>query len=52
MMTGDDEVVIADGIVEEIVRLTLVVESYHLLRAAKVRLGLVADELSFCNEMT
>ena len=49
-MTRKDDVMIADGIGEEIGRLALVGETYQLLGAAEVGLRLVLDEFAFGNE--
>lgn len=50
-MTGQDDVVVADGIGEEIGCLVLVGKSDDLLGATKVGLRLVLHEVAFGNEM-
>ena len=50
-MTGHDDVVIADGLRQEVVGLALVGELDDLLRAAEVGLRLVAHQLAFGNEV-
>ena len=50
-MTGQDDVVIADGIGEEIGGLVLVGKSDDLLRATEIGLGLIPQEFTFRNEM-
>ena len=49
-MAGDNDVVVADGVGEEIAGLGGVGEAYDLLGAAEVGLRLVSDERSFCDE--
>ena len=49
-MSRHDDVVIADGIGEEIGCLALVGETYQLLGATEIGLRLVLDELALSNE--
>ena len=51
-MTRKDDVMIADGIGEEIGCLALVGETYQLLGAAEVGLRLVLDEFALSDEAT
>ena len=50
-MSRHDDVMVANGVGEEIRRLALVSELYDLLRTAKVWLRLVANQHSFSDEM-
>ena len=50
-MAGHDDVVIADGVREEIAGQALVGELYHLLCTAQVWFLLVAQQCAFSDEM-
>ena len=50
-MTGDNDVVIANGFCQEVTSLTGVVKTDNLLRAAEVGLALTTKQLAFSQEM-